>query len=489
MFASDVVRRWLYAMLMVITADGYNEYMTDTAKQIRKAEKTMLRDISKTERQAYNVSKSILNHKKYNRFLRMLGPGLVTGAADDDPSGIATYSQAGAAHGFGLLWSIPIMYPLLLAVQESCARIGAITGKGLAANLKEHYSKKVLFLAVILVVTANTINIGSDLGAMAATTQLFAPLPFALLAIGFAIVILLLETFVSYKTYARMLKWLAIALFAYPVTAFVVGQDWHTIFAATFTVHPKLDFQTLYIFVGILGTTISPYLFFWDTSEVVEVEVAEHNMAKIGEVPKATKRFLRNIRIDNLVGMSMASVTAWFIVIVCGSVLFAHGVTNINTAADAAKALEPLVSNFPNAGLVAKLIFSVGVLGLGLLAVPVLAGSASYAITETFGWREGLYRKLKRATGFYAVIAVATLVGLSINFLGIDPIKALVFTAVFNGVAAVPLLFMIAKVGNNKKIMGEYKNGFFSNLGVRAAFVLMAVAALFLFYALFTGKA
>ena len=463
--------------------------MSTSGGQLHKAEKTMLHELSKTERKMYNVSKSMLNHKRYNRFLRMLGPGLVTGAADDDPSGIATYSQAGAAHGFGLLWAMLLMYPLLRAVQESCARIGAITGKGLAANLKEHYSKKVLFSAVILVVGANVINIGSDLGAMAATTRLFTPLPFALLAIGYAIIILLLETFVSYKSYARMLKWLAIALFAYPVTAFVVGQDWGSIFAATFTIHPKLDFQTMYIFVGMLGTTISPYLFFWDSSEVVEVEVAKRNMARIGEVPGATKRFLHTIRVDNFVGMTMASVTAWFIVIVCGSVLFAHGFTTINTAADAAKALEPLVSNFPNAGLVAKFIFSVGVLGLGLLAVPVLAGSASYAISETFGWREGLYRKLKRATGFYIVIAVATLVGLSINFLGIDPIKALVFTAVFNGVAAVPLLFMIAKVGNNKNIMGEYKNGFLSNLGIRAAFVLMAVAALFLFYALFTGQA
>ena len=463
--------------------------MPSNARQLHKAEKVILHDLSKTEREVYSISKSMLKHKRYNRFLRMLGPGLVTGAADDDPSGIATYSQAGAAHGFGLLWAMPLMFPLLLAVQESCARIGAITGKGLAANLKEHYSKKVLFSAVILVVAANVINIGSDLGAMAATTRLFTPLPFALLAIGYAIIIVLLETFISYKSYSRMLKWLAIALFAYPVTAFVVGQNWSSIVAATFTFHPKLDFQTTYIFVGILGTTISPYLFFWDTSEVVEVEVAKRNMAKIGEIPKATKRFLHSIRVDNFVGMTMASVTAWFIVIVCGSVLFAHGITNINTAADAAKALEPLVRNFPDAGLVAKLIFSVGVLGLGFLAVPVLAGSASYAITETLGWREGLYRKLKRAIGFYVVIAVATLIGLSINFLGIDPIKALVFTAVFNGIAAVPLLFMIAKVGNNKKIMGEYTNGFLSNLGIRAAFVLMAVAALFLFYALFTGQA
>jgi Mn2+/Fe2+ NRAMP family transporter len=238
----------------------------------------------------------------------------------------------------------------------------------------------------------------------------------------------------------------------------------------------------------MLGTTISPYLFFWDTSEVVEEEISKHNMAKIGKNSKATKRFLHGLRIDNFTGMTLASVTAWFIVVVCGTVLFSHGITSINTAADAAQALEPLVGNFPNAGLIAKLIFSVGVIGLGLLAVPVLAGSASYAITETLGWREGLYRKFKRATGFYIVIALATLVGLSINFLGIDPIKALVFTAVFNGIAAVPLLFMIAKVGNNKKIMGDYKNGFLSNLGVRSAFTVMALAALFLFYSLINGK-
>ena len=423
-----------------------------------------------------------------NRFLRVLGPGLVTGEADDDPSGIATYSQAGAGFGYGLLWAFPIMYPLLLAVQESCARIGAITGKGLAANLKENYSKKVLYSAVFLVVLANIINIGSDLGAMAATTKLFIPVPFALLAIGFAVVVILLEVFVSYKTYARMLKWLALALFAYPITAFVIGAPWGQIIKATFSV-PIFSFSMIYIFVGMLGTTISPYLFFWDTSEVVEVEIAKRNMAKIGENPKATKRFLRGLRLDNFTGMTLASATAWFIVVVCGTVLFSHGITSINTAADAAKALEPLVQNFPNAGLVAKLIFSFGVIGLGLLAVPVLAGSASYAITETFGWREGLYRKFKKATGFYAVIAIATLFGLSINFLGIDPIKALVFTAVFNGIAAVPLLFMIAKVGNNKSIMGEYKNGKVSNIGVRSAFIIMAVSALFLFYALLTGKA
>jgi Mn2+/Fe2+ NRAMP family transporter len=245
----------------------------------------------------------------------------------------------------------------------------------------------------------------------------------------------------------------------------------------------------MYILVGMIGTTVSPYLFFWDTSEVVEDEIAKGRLAKSGVgSPTITKRFLKSLRIDNFVGMALASVTAWFIVIVCGSVLFSHGTTSINTASDAAMALEPLVKNFPNAGLIAKLIFSVGILGLGLLAIPTLAGSASYAISETMGWKEGLYRKFKRATGFYAVIAMATLVGLAINFLGIDPIKALVFTAVFNGIAAVPLLFMIARVGNNRTIMGEHKNSTLSNIFVNLAFGTITIAVGFLFYAALTGR-
>ncbi|NTW89627.1 MAG: divalent metal cation transporter [Candidatus Moranbacteria bacterium] len=427
----------------------------------------------------------MLSRKRFNRFLHILGPGLVTGAADDDPSGIATYSQAGAGNGLGLLWAFPLMYPFLLAVQESCSRIGAITGKGLAAVIKEHYGRPLLVMSVGLVVVANTVNIGADLGAMAATTQLFVNIPFALLAIFYAVVIVLLVIFVSYKQYAKLLKWLALALFSYPIAAFMVGQDWMDVFRNTFTLTPRIDFETMYLFVGMLGTTISPYLFFWDTSEVVEEEIANHNRSKIGEDPKRTKRFLHNLRVDNFVGMTLASVTAWFIVIACASTLHAGGITEINTAADAAQALEPLVRNFPNSGFVAKLIFSVGIIGLGLLAVPVLAGSSSYAISEACGLKEGLYRKFRKAKGFYMIIIIATVVGLAMNFIGLDPIKALVFTAVFNGVAAVPLLFMIAKVGNNADIMGEYKNGRVSNVFVRLAFAIMTLATLVLFYSFF----
>lgn len=462
--------------------------MTQKRSTAQKTLKKAQTEIVRSERHAKNIAKSMMNYKRFNRFLRVLGPGVVTGAADDDPSGIATYSQAGALYGFGLLWMFPFMFPLLLAVQESCARIGAISGKGLAAVIRDNYSKKLLYGAVALVVIANVINIGADLGAMAATTQLFVSIDFTILAIFYAVIILALVIFVKYKTYTRILKWLALALLAYPVTAILIGQDWGQVLHAT--LHPNIQFnsQMIYIIVGMLGTTISPYLFFWDTSEVVEDEIVHHRLAVTTQKePKITKRFMHNLRVDNFTGMFMASITAWFIVIVCASVLNASGVTEINTAADAARALEPLVQGFPNAGLVAKLIFSVGIIGLGLLAVPVLAGSSSYAISETLHWKEGLHRKFKRAGGFYGVIIVATLVGLAINFLGIDPIKALVFSAVFNGVAAVPLLLLIAKIGNNKSIMGSHKNGLLTNVFVRLTFVIMLIAVAVMFYAMITS--
>lgn len=434
-----------------------------------------------------NLRHAQKHYGRFGRFVRVLGPGVVTGAADDDPSGIATYSQAGAIYGYGLLWLFPIMFPLLLAVQESCARIGAVSGGGLAALLKRHYSKKILYTAVALVVVANTVNIGADLAAMAATMQLLIPTaPFTGLAVMFAIICVLMQVTVPYKQYAKILKWLAVALFAYPVTAFLVGQPWGEVLAQTFMPNIHINREMIYIMVGILGTTISPYLFFWNTSEVVEDEIEAHRLSTSsnGTVPRISKRFIRSIRIDNVVGMTLASVSAWFIVIACSSVLHANGITEINTAADAASALEPLVQGFPNAGLIAKLLFSVGIIGIGLLAVPVLAGSSSYAISEALGIKEGYYRKVRKAHGFYGIIALATLAGLLINFLHIDPIQALIFTAVFNAVASVPLLWMIYKVGNNPDIMGNYKNGRWSNTGVMLAFILMALATVVLFYSL-----
>lgn len=426
-----------------------------------------------------NLHKAQKRYSRFGRAVRVLGPGVVTGAADDDPSGIATYSQAGALYGYSLLWLFPIMFPLLYAVQESCARIGAVTGNGLATVLKRHYSKKVLFSAVALVIVANTVNIGADLGAMAATTQLLLPeVPYTGLAVFFALVCIILQVFVPYRQYARILKWLALVLFAYPITAFLVVQDWGHVIMSTLT--PSLSFNKdmVYIIVGILGTTISPYLFFWNTSDVVEDEIKEKRLfaSETPTPPRISRAFIKKIRLDTIAGMSLASITAWFIVVACAAALHAHGITKIENAQDAAAALEPLVQGFPHAGLVAKLLFSVGIIGIGLLAVPVLAGSSSYALSEALGLKEGYHRKFKKAHGFYGIIALATLAGLGINFMGIDPIQALIFTAVFNAVASVPLLWMIYRVGNNPDVMGSYKNSRWSNVGVVCAFVLMALA-------------
>jgi Mn2+/Fe2+ NRAMP family transporter len=292
----------------------------------------------------------------------------------------------------------------------------------------------------------------------------------------------LLEIFVSYKKYAKILKWLTLSLLAYPLTLFLIKEPWLVLLKATFIPHIEFNFAFLFIITGVFGTTISPYMFFWQASEEVEEERTKH-LLKHGEA-RVTKSFLKSLRIDNFTGMLFSEIATWCIIVVAATVLNAHGVTNIATAADAARALEPLVHTFPNAGFLAKSIFAVGVIGLGMLAVPVLSASASYAVAETLNWKESLNLKLKKAHGFYGVITVATIVGLIINFIGIDPIKALVYTAVFNGVAAVPLIFIIAKVAKNEKIMGEHKSGNLSNFFVWGAFIIMGAAAIAMLFAL-----
>lgn len=414
------------------------------------------------------------------KFFKILGPGVITGAADDDPSGIATYSQTGAQFGYGQLWTALFMLPLQAAVQEACARIGAVKGKGIAAVIKDYYSKKVLYGVVVLVLVANTINIGADIGAMAAATKLVIPINFALLTLLFTILMLTLEIFTSYKAYANILKWLCLSLFAYPLTLFIIQAPWLTILKATFIPHFEFSFQFLFIITGVLGTTISPYMFFWQASEEVEEERAD-DLIGWDKKPRIGRFFIKNLQLDNFIGMLFSEVGTWAIIVTTAVVLNAHGITNIATSADAAKALEPLVHTFPNAGFYAKLLFAAGVVGLGLLAVPVLAGSASYALSEAFSWKEGLNLKLKKAHGFYGVITIATLIGLLINFIGIDPIKALVYTAVINGVVAVPLIFIVALVAKNEKIMGKYKSGWLSKLFVGITFIGMGAAAIAMF--------
>jgi NRAMP (natural resistance-associated macrophage protein)-like metal ion transporter len=413
----------------------------------------------------------------FPRIFRILGPGLVTGAADDDPSGIATYSQTGAQFGYGQLWTAVFLYPLMTAVQEACARIGAVTKKGIAQVIRENYNKKILIAAVTLILVANTVNIGADIGAMASAVRLVLPIPFVVITLLFTALMLCLEIWIPYKTYAHILKWLAVSLLVYPVIVFLVHEPWREILAATFLPHISMSFGFLFILVGVAGTTISPYMFFWQASEEVEEEI-EHGLdKKLG----VSKKFMRNLRIDNALGMFISEFITWCIIIATATVLHASGVTNIATASDAARALVPLVHTFPNAGFLAELIFAIGIVGLGLLAVPVLAGSAAYALSEAFSWHEGLYRKFREAHGFYGVITVATLIGLLINFVGIDPIKALIVTAVLNGVVAVPLIALIITISSNEKIMGEHKSGWLSKTLLWITFAVMLIAAVGMF--------
>ena len=415
------------------------------------------------------------------KFKKIIGPGIITGAADDDPSGIATYSQTGAQFGYNQLWTVIFMLPLMTAIQEACARIGAVTGKGIAAVIKQYYSKKVLYLAVFLILIANVINIGADIGAMAAAAQLIIPVPFVILTLFFTALILFLEIFISYKNYASILKFLALTLDSYIITVFLVEEPWGVILKATFIPHLEFNFAFLFIITGILGTTISPYMFFWQASEEVEEEKSKHMIHE--GVPKMNPSFMKRLRLDNFLGMLSSQIASWSMIVVAATVLNKNGITDIKTAADAAQALEPLVHTFPYAGFLAKTIFAIGVIGLGLLAIPVLSASASYAISEAFNWREGLNLKFKKGHGFYGIITIATLFGLMINFIGIDPVKALVFTAVINGVVAVPLIFIIAKIASNKKIMGEYKSGLLSKIIVWITFFLMLAAVVAMFFA------
>lgn len=389
--------------------------------------------------------------KNAKNYWKLLGPGLTTGASDDDPSGIATYSQAGAAYGFQLLWLAPFTFPLMAIIQEMCARIGLVTGHGLAANIRHFFPRWVLYTCTALLLIANTLNIGADLGAMAKAGQLLFPtLSFPLIIFAFTALCLLLQIFSTYEKYARYLKWLAFVLFSYIASALLVKLNWKEV--AIHAVIPTISFSKdqLFLICGILGTTISPYLFFWQTSQEVEEEILEGKTTLVMRRETSNKE-VKNMRTDVWSGMFLSNLVMFFIIAACAATLFATD-TKISTAADAAEALRPL------AGESAYLLFSIGVIGTGLLAVPVLAGSASYALSESLGWKFGLYRKLKEAYAFYGVIIISTLIGLAINFIGIDPIKALIYSAVANGLIAPVILILIVIISSNKKIMGERKN-------------------------------
>jgi NRAMP (natural resistance-associated macrophage protein)-like metal ion transporter len=405
------------------------------------------------------------------KLLQVLGPGLITGASDDDPSGIATYSQVGAQFGFDMGWVMLFSWPLMCAIQEIAAHIGRVTGKGIAGNLRAHYPRSLLFSLVGLLLIANTINLGADLGAMGAALKLVVGGPELVYVALFGAVSILLEVFVRYSRYVSVLKWLTLALFAYVGVAFVVHVNWASV--AFHLVAPKIEWTSDYLtaLVAILGTTISPYLFFWQAEEEVE-EAKERDGAKpLSRAPSQAKPEFARIRIDTYLGMALSNLVALFIIITTAATLNAHGITDIQTSSQAAEALKPI------AGAGTFVVFALGIVGTGLLAVPVLAGSAAYATGEAFGWHVGLARRLRRAPSFYAVIAIATIVGAALNFTPIDPIKALFWSAVINGVVAVPVMILMMLLASRPKVMGRFTLSRGLKIVGWAATAVMALAA------------
>ena len=379
-----------------------------------------------------------------------LGPGLITGAADDDPSGIATYSQVGAQFGYGMLWTMLFSFPLMAAIQEISARIGRVSGIGISGNIRRHYPRPFLYGIVSLLLIANIFNIGADIGAMGAAAALIFPGPPALFIIVAGGVSLLMQILIPYTSYVKYLKWLTVALFSYVVTAIILHEPrWGAIRA---TLLPSISLHGGYFtaLIAILGTTISPYLFFWQASQEVEDVTLNPREQPLNEAPKQAPAQLQRIRFDTFLGMAFSNLVAFFIILTAASTLYSHGLRDIQTADQAARALQPLAGKF------AFFIFAMGIVGTGLLAVPVLAGSAAYAVSEVFQWTASLEQKPQRAIGFYATIGIATFIGLLLNFVHLNPIKALFFSAVLNGVVAGPVMAFMMLLARNPKVMGKF---------------------------------
>ena len=420
--------------------------------------------------------------RSLSQVLRALGPGVITGAADDDPSGIATYSQAGAKFGLGMLWMTFFLLPMMIVIQEICARIGLLSGNGLAALIKKKYSTKVVYPISILLLIANTINIGADLGVMSASIKIIFPqIPFIVTSLLFSAFIIVAEIFIPYDKYVKVLKYLVLSLFAYVITAVIVGGNVSEIF---FTIIPKISFNSEYatMFVAVIGTTISPYLLFWQTSEEAEEDVAKHRIKEIGEgKPKVSPREIMLMKEDIGIGMFFSQFIMWSIIITSAGSLYFGGITNIQTADQAASALEPLVESFPYSGQIAKLIFAFGIIGTGLLAIPVLSASSAFALSDTFGWKEGLEKKFSQAKSFYLVIVASSLIGVGITFSQINPIQALIVAAVINAVVTIPILFVVMRLANDKKILEDKINTRFSNVLGWFTFVIMTISVIVMF--------
>lgn len=418
---------------------------------------------------------------KLKSYLKVLGPGLITGASGDDPSGIGTYSQTGAQFGYAQLWTALFTFPLQAAVQAICARIALQTGRALAANIRKYYPKPILYFYVAVLFIANTISLGADLGAMATAAQMLFGLPMLFWLAGMTILTAVLEIFVPYQQYAKVLRVLTLTLFAYVIGAFFSSPNWGQAFQHTFVPTIHLDQKYLFNLVAILGTTITPYMFFWQANQEVEEEIDEGKKTE-SQRKGVSKIELKWMRTDIISGSFFSNVVFWFIVITTAAALNQRGITNIDSAPKAAEALRPLAGDF------AYILFAAGIIGTGLLAVPVLAGSAAYAVSETFKFREGLSLKPRQAPTFYGVIALATILGAGMDLIGINPIAALYYAAVINGFVAPPLLFMIMLISNNRQIMRDKTNPRAANILGWITTIAMAVAAAALLISMAVGK-
>ena len=404
------------------------------------------------------------------RFLRVLGPGLITGASDDDPSGIGTYAIAGASFGFNTLWMALVTFPMMASVQYMCAKIGMVSGRGLAGVLKTHYPRNLVYVTVFALVIANSINAGADIGAIAAGINLLVPIPIWSLIIPIALSVIALQIWGSYRLIANIFKWLTLALLAYVFSAFFSKPDFAEVMRGTFVPNFPWNRTFLALTVGILGTTISPYMFFWQSSQEVEEEIAAGRKT-LQQRKGSTDAELQYAALDVNLGMLLSNIVMYFIILSTAATLFKAGKTNIQSATDAAEALRPL------AGRAAEALLAIGLIGSGFLAVPILTGSSAYAVAEAFGWKHGFDKHPNRAKEFYGLITISTLVGMLINFAGINPVRALFWTAVINGFLAPPLLILILKISNDPKIMGKRVNGRILNIAGWITFTAMAGAA------------
>lgn len=436
--------------------------------------------VSESELRRYADQPPEVVQKHHASYLKTLGPGLITGASDDDPSGIGTYSAVGSTYGLGLSWLAVYLLPMMMAVQETVARIGIVTQSGLARVIGRHYGKRVLYPIVGLLLVANTVNIGADIGAMAASLQLVVPVDFIVGVAGLTIAMTALEILVPYHRYSRILKWLTLSLAAYIITGFIIRPDWGAVLRSLAV--PRIQFNAAFLaaMVAVMGTTITPYLFFWQASEEVEQELDEGEIGDCRVV--ALRHEIHEMRKDTYAGMALANVVFLFIIVTTAFVLHDHGITNVDSAQKAALALKPL------AGSLASLLFTIGIFGVGLLAVPVLAGASAYAVAELFKWHEGLSKRFSGARGFYWVIVASMFGGMLLNLVGINPIKALYYAAIVNGTIAPILMFFIFRIGRDEKVMGRYTNPRWVNVWGWVVTVLMGGSAVALFVFAALGK-